>query len=208
MDIIERQQSLADEIYGRMEDFPLLLAGGAPRDWYMGEEGDDLDFYIQLEGEEAELFPNRVKERLGIDIAPLGKNSEYGALMPGDEEVSRPLKEVYEGYFKGQTIQFMVLDVEPLDYVLNHFNVSTSEVWYKDGEIGNTWKFRLSIEEKILVANGYVKDGYFNKLYSKAHFRWFGCARSWNQFLASIGEREEANELEWPVEEDDGFIDF
>jgi len=45
---ISVEKSIADEVLSRLEviDPTCILAGGAPRDWWLGQSCNDLDFYI------------------------------------------------------------------------------------------------------------------------------------------------------------------
>jgi tRNA nucleotidyltransferase/poly(A) polymerase len=48
--LIVWQQSVADSLLARLEaiDPHCIIAGGAPRDWYLGRLANDLDVYLYI----------------------------------------------------------------------------------------------------------------------------------------------------------------
>jgi tRNA nucleotidyltransferase/poly(A) polymerase len=48
--LIAWQQSVADALLARLEaiDPHCIIAGGAPRDWYLGRQAKDLDVYLYI----------------------------------------------------------------------------------------------------------------------------------------------------------------
>ncbi len=176
MDTIAKQKALADRVYALLvEDYDVLLAGGAPRDWYIGQAARDLDFYVYSENPEKDLL--EISERLGVKFEPLADKTYEDLWLQG----------VLEGGVYGQKVQFMFVSVPPLELVKEHFDLSICKVWYKDGEICMDWEARLSFRENIIV----MKDG-FNKHADKLMQRdpWgnFAFMGSWRRALDLIAE--------------------
>lgn len=192
MDMIVRQKALADRIIWTLNKqgcFP-LLAGGAPRDWYIGEEANDLDFYIQTANPEGAA--GAVANYLEIDLSPLG-DKEYDKLLKEDN----PLLAVYEGEFQGQTVQFMFVTTNPKVFVNEYFDLSICKVWYENGEIGMDWPARLSFREKVVVGRG-GWGPHFEKLMERDEWHEFYWADNWERALAYM-ERRNARRFAVPV---------
>ncbi len=179
MDTIAKQKALADRVYALLGKFDVLLAGGAPRDWHIGQEARDLDFYIY--SNTPEIDAKELGVLIDTALTPLGGDG-YEEMM-GEPS----LLAVYEGETHGQKVQFMFVNISPLYFVREKFDISVCKVWYKGGEICMDWEARLSFRERVLV----MKDGF------KAHAGklmqrdpWSTCAfmGSWGRALDLIAE--------------------
>lgn len=177
MDMIGQQKALADRVYGLLsEDYDVLLAGGAPRDWYIERPANDLDFYVFSENPEADLA--EISERLEVKLEPLN-DKRYEDLW---------LQGVLEGKMYGQKVQFMFVSVPTLQIVKEHFDLSICKVWYKHGEICMDWEARLSFRERLIV----MKDGFnrhADKLMQRAPWHRFAFMGSWDRALMIMGDR-------------------
>lgn len=182
MDMIGQQKALADRVYALLsEDYDVLLAGGAPRDWYIERPANDLDFYVYSENPENDLLD--ISERLGVELKPLG-GDKYKETMDGEPD----LRGVFEGEMYGQKVQFMFVALSPFYFVKRAFDLSVCKVWYKDGEICMDWEARLSFRERLIV----MKDGFnghSDKLMQRAPWNRYVFLGSWDRALGQMGER-------------------
>lgn len=203
MDTIAKQKALADRVYALLcKDYDVLLAGGAPRDWHIGEKARDLDFFIYSETPEKDA--KILSERLGINLVNLG--DKYDEMM-GEEPA---LLGVFEGEMHKQIVQLIFVAIPPIEFVKEKFDISVCKVWYTGGEIKMDWEARLSFRENVLV----MKDG-FNPHAEKLVDRdpWggeFAFLGSWERVLNFIEKRRYPprfinDEDEWVV---DPAVDF
>lgn len=137
--IIEKQKTVANIVLDRLEiiDPTCILAGGAPRDWWLGRSANDLDFYVYSRGS-AEDYK---KQLMGVGLhgeilQPQGINAradreaKYGA-MAG-------LESVHEMIYQGEKIQIMRMREPTFRGVVDQFGCSLSKVWYKHGQLRPT----------------------------------------------------------------------
>jgi hypothetical protein len=125
MKTIEEQQAIATEVIGRLRIISphVLLAGGAPRDWYMGNPCNDLDIYINIDDHiSIENTRWRLNSVLGIDnVKTLSESRGYETSDFLDElyKGHKKLKRVWEFDYKGIKVQINDIDVN----VSRPFNV-------------------------------------------------------------------------------------
>lgn len=191
MDTIAKQKALAERIYGIVkngEGLNILLAGGAPRDWYVDKVANDLDFYIQTDN--WLRAATQVADALEVDLRQKG-GDEYDKAM---REAS-DLHAVLETEMYGQTIQFMFVTCEPKEFVQEKFDLSICKVWYENQEIDMNWEARLSIRERVIVnANG----GYsprVGKLLAREEWGDFALKGDWDAALKWMAEGNRHQEL-------------
>lgn len=161
--MIEEQKAIANEILEKLEiiDKNCILAGGAPRDWWAGVSANDLDFYLYCVPENGVEHTKRSIEKLtGIKLEYLGADENYEGGM-------KELRSVLDGEFKGQKVQFMLMDKPTWGCVLPHFGASTSMVWYKNGHISTSPEFLLSINKKMLYIKAGTKQAFVDKTVAK-----------------------------------------
>lgn len=117
---VDQQKALAKTILDSLKPhgFNIILAGGAVRDWYRGEEANDLDFFLA-----GEPRPDALSQIIGHDVIPLTDKTYESSLFEG-----------FECEIDGQVCQFLFHKCEcPRELVANRFPVSSSKCWY-DGE--------------------------------------------------------------------------
>lgn len=151
---IEQQKQLADKVYEALTliDPSCVLAGGAPRDWYLGTEANDLDFYFCSTGSTV----GRVKKqlsRVGIQaeasICPV--QSELYQSMEG-------LKRIWNTEVDGMKVQLIEM-CEPKHRfkVIDNMDVSICKAWYS--QVG---KIHLHRDFKLTLASGimFLRENY------------------------------------------------
>lgn len=152
MDIIE-QQEIAREVLHKLEiiDPNCILAGGAPRNWYLEKKANDLDFYIHTILETEAQTQLRFR-RLGIGAK----------LMSFDESRAKGYKKmqqlfrVYEFTYKEVAIQVMLMKTPTFNSVVDNFGVSVFRFWWKGDDIKIDHSALISLASKTL----YIKEGY------------------------------------------------
>jgi hypothetical protein len=162
--IIERQKEIADDLLYRLEQIDpyCILAGGAPRDWYNGNEANDLDFYIYGYEWPTHLILDRLA-RVGIT----GLKSLGG--KPSEDNIystMKSLRAVFESTIAGIKVQIMIMNDPTFRSVVNSFGVTISKFWYKAGRISAEPEALMSIKYKVI---GYrddfsCKETYYNKM--------------------------------------------
>jgi hypothetical protein len=98
---IQAQQQAAQEVREVLELVAgtVSLAGGAPRDWLLGREATDLDFFVPTNGNVK--YTELLKRVLHVqDVTRLGEN------LP-DEYKSEHIDSVHETYHMGHKVQII-----------------------------------------------------------------------------------------------------
>lgn len=154
---IDKQKQIAEEVLHKLEiiDPHCILAGGAPRNWFLGKEANDLDFYIHIPSNETLCATKLRFKRLGLDLNHIDYKSDawkqYG--------VMEHLFRIYEGMYKEQSIQVMIMRESTFQSVVSEFGVSVCQFWWKGGKVNTTDRSLISLLEKTL----FVKDDYSAK---------------------------------------------
>ena len=154
--LIANQKTIAKELLNKMEviDPYAILAGGCPRDWYFNKVANDLDFYVHIKAETMQATELRMK-RLGLDISPMSweSNDEH------EYKCMEHLHAVWDGVYKGQKFQVMVMNESTFTSVVNKFGSSVCMAWWKGGKVEPTLPFLLSHHMKVI----FLKDDYTAK---------------------------------------------
>lgn len=153
MNTIEEQSNLADKLLSQLEVISpyVMLAGGAPRDWYFRNLATDLDIYLYSPAITVKTMQKQLKLATGVDFKhnwELQKNDQsLYSTMP-------QLRRVFEADVNGMKVQVMQLNDE--FKVVTNMSTSICKVWYKDGEINLHQDFKLTIASGTMFLN----DGY------------------------------------------------
>lgn len=172
------QQNLAtrllDDIFSL--DPYAIVAGGAPRDWYLGTEASDIDIFLYPHPRWGTgLFEKLLKKHIGSSVQAVG---------PRDDDLQYKmnphLKTVYNATIEGESVQFMRMTEPTQRSVIPHFPLSLSKVWFKGGKIHPYPIFTKSVQEKIIVKTheGYADiHRYIEKIQNKfPDYRYFSSA--------------------------------
>lgn len=151
---IEQQKQLADKVYTALTliDPSCVLAGGAPRDWYLGTEANDLDFYFCSTASTVSRVKkqlNRVGFEVEASVCPV--QSELYQFMPG-------LTRIWNCESEAMKIQFIQMAEPKYRWdVVNNMDVSICKAWYSQiGHIHLHQDFKLTIASKIM----FLKESY------------------------------------------------
>ena len=168
-DRIEHQKRVGSDVLDRLFaiDPTCILAGGAPRDWYLGKPASDLDFYVYdgRTGTKGDITS-------GIDTSceVFLKRLEAVGLVSGWNLLCKPevndyshmpsINSVWENVIGGERVQIMRM-CEPTFNVISLFDTSICRA-YCVGDCGSIHKhpsFEASIKSGIItVLEGYDKE--------------------------------------------------
>lgn len=145
---IDHQKYVADTVLSKLEllDRYCIVAGGAPRDWYLGKEATDIDVYLHYPQ------PTNVAQRLGL-LNSLGfqvDSHREDWQVKEVYEMNQHIKQLYNTQFLDEKIQIMFVNKPTFTSVVDTFPISISKAWYKKGKIGVTEDFENSVKYKIL----------------------------------------------------------
>lgn len=151
---VQSQKDTANKIYECLSiiDPSCVLAGGAPRDWYFGNECNDLDFYFCSTASIVERTRNQLA-RVGLTAKPsvCPAQSELYHSMPG-------LTRIWDGEFYGMKVQLIQM-ATPKDRwnVVENMDVSICKAWYsQNGHIHLHQDFKLTVASKVM----FLKENY------------------------------------------------
>lgn len=163
MSTIENQKEIAKEVLTKLQacDPHCILAGGAPRNWFFNKEAKDLDFYIYLKRETIGANELRFKS-IGLDV----KRMEFEELKSSSYKFMQHLFRVYEGEYKGENVQVMVMHEPTFTSVVDDFGVSICEFWWNGGEVKATKQALTSVlTKKLFYKNDYsAKETHVEKM--------------------------------------------
>jgi hypothetical protein len=147
---IEHQKSVADKVLKKLQllDQWCIVAGGAPRDWYLGNEAKDIDIYL-YDSRSTYVYASQregLLEALGFEIDSKYEEWEIPELYQSNHYVVH----LYNSTYLGEKIQIIFVSKPTFVSVIDTFPISISKAWYKGGEIYTTDDFDLSIKHKIL----------------------------------------------------------
>lgn len=151
---IQDQKDIAEKVYDALTliDPSCVLAGGAPRDWYLGYEANDLDFYFCSTGctvAQVKKQLNRVGFEVVASVRPA--QSELYASMPG-------LTRIWDCEFQDMKVQFIQMcDTRHRWEVVNNMDISICKAWYSQkGEVILHKDFKLTFASKVM----FLKENY------------------------------------------------
>ena len=139
-----------------------VVAGGAPRDWFLKKPAQDIDIFIK--SEEHVVAMSLLK--LGFSVRSLGNT------YSGYED--NHIQAVYEltGFHDGPAVQVIVLDVDPEYYVNTKFCCNLSKAIFKFGQVYASQEFLTGIEKKQLVFTSDATKFYIDKITKRFPRSW------------------------------------
>lgn len=204
---IEQQKATAQSVYEKLKviDPHCVLAGGAPRDWYFGNECNDLDFYYVSTATTINACRNQLQKVFkDVEIKTLSEIHESSS--SGAREMSKlyrkmpSLIRVWQCKINGMDVQFIQL-AEPGDQfkVIGYMDVSICKIW---ADINMNIRLTESFKKTLASGSMFLNDDYQwsdpHPQKMKQRFeRKFGCASSEDQVnsiilrkaLSDIGEK-------------------
>lgn len=158
---IEKQKEVATEMLRKLGIISnVVVAGGAPRDWYFGKPAKDIDYYIEAE-------PAHVINALGVlgfKVTEVKYPETFIAAYAKCEDVTC----IIDLEYKGEKHQIMTCS--DLWHVVKSFPVDISKITFdlKDGLMPFA-DFTDCVKKKtMVVAAGYnLTDPYIQKIMQK-----------------------------------------
>ena len=184
--IILQQKETADKVLKALEilDPTCILAGGAPRDWYMAKPAKDLDFFVNLRNDfSLEQTKVSLESVLGTVVTRVGNSETF------HYKLNPNILQVFECRIEGCPVQIVICS-KPTWNLLDSFAFNVCKVWYKYGRINPTQSFLYALEHKVLIKTGplYASTvAYEQRIREK--FKTFTYYPSKEQYLNVISNR-------------------
>ena len=165
--MVEHQKVVAKGILDKLEciDPYCILAGGAPRDWYFGNEANDLDFYIYITNHWTLNMVCKQLDKFGIKV----NNIKTGENMPISYKLHPHLRYFFDIESEIPT-QIMVMKLPTFETVVPSFPLNVCQAWWKGGNIHVTKDFLLGERFKAIFKTNqiYANDHkYLQKILSR-----------------------------------------
>jgi len=95
---IEKQKEVANYFLKKLQDrdYRCMVAGGAPRDWYIGRTAKDIDVFVDTDFTHTEL-----EDIVGLQVTDL--------TLPPEYEGNPNINSVFETKYFGQTARLSLL---------------------------------------------------------------------------------------------------
>lgn len=136
---IKKQKALAEELlaFSIIMDPQAFIAGGAPRNWELNMEANDIDIFLRSPNNANESHLIHVLEAFGItEVFNKTTHSSRGVRRTSNcnehkHQQDQKIYVVLEGNYQGQVVQFIFLRPETvmgLQYTRDHFDTSINMV--------------------------------------------------------------------------------
>lgn len=162
MTVVERrehQKWVADTILDKL--FPIdpysIVAGGAPRDWYLGNPATDIDVFFHVGGNTPISTISNMLSSVGISDT----THKDGHNIPDHYKMNPSLRCVFGTNIEGVDVQIMLMRSPTFESVLPQFPLSICHAWYKNGKIVAEKPFLRSIKHKAIYKT--------NTIYNNEH---------------------------------------
>ena len=149
---IEQQKQIAAELLERLSlvDPHCILAGGAPRDWYLNAPANDLDIYFVSSAVTTGSVRKQIEKVIGDD-GEIRKDIQHHT-SPLYKTMSR-LKRIFYVNYKGIDVQFMELNERGDTYkIVRDMSVSICKAWWKSDKVyGYDQEFKMTIMTGVMT---------------------------------------------------------
>ena len=157
--IINSQKATADYVYSLLKviDPWCILAGGAPRDWYLGEPCNDLDFYFCSTASTLSTVQEQLAAMFGEDVFVAKRKHICGSYKHMES-----LKRIFDGELNGVKVQLMQLHTTGQQWsVVDSFSTSICKATYINGVIDLHRDFELTLATDIMfLSEGYTWEDF------------------------------------------------
>lgn len=159
-----------------------ILAGGAPRDWYFGNEAKDLDIFFHVNASTSKHVIDRMLKHIGFKVI----DSNFAANIPEHYKKNPSLRAVYN--IEGDVpVQLMLMDQPTFGSVIPKFPLSICKVWYKHGKTILDKDFRRGTNHRAIVKTNELYalgDEYLQKILNKyPDYRYYNSWQELNEEL-------------------------
>jgi len=160
---IKEQKKVADRVLDMI--YPIdpnaIVAGGAPRNWFMGLPANDIDVYFHHHSATTGAV-TRMLRHVGLNVEEVNPD----APLPEMYKTLPNLRKVYRCSVGGMSVDLMFMGAPTFEGCVENFGASISKAWYKGGRIQGDADFYLSVKTKTIVLDeGYNhSDKYIKKV--------------------------------------------
>lgn len=167
MSKIEFQKELAKKILNDLKviDPRAYLAGGAPRDWELGEEANDLDFYYFTQASTMNESSSQL-ERFFPKVHMSGESNEDVKLY----EHMKGLRRIWNTEIDGTKVQFIQMSsIDDREKAWEHMSVSLCKIKMDSFGVHKHKEFKLSqASGTMFLTEGYKwSDPHPKKIYER-----------------------------------------
>lgn len=171
--MIEHQKAVAKSVLNKLQiiDMFAMLAGGACRDWYLGNPASDLDFYMHYSTKYPQwVLCETLSKLLDTKMDIIGKrgesyNQDTTIVYTQDPNIDY----VLGGVVDGVDIQIIIVNTPYFD--VGNFCFDICQAYsFNIYEIITTSKFDKAVKHKVIQITGEFysqKDAYIKKIKSK-----------------------------------------
>lgn len=162
----EKQMQITDRVMSILSDndIKFKVAGGAPRDWYLGNTAKDVDIFYEKSSVKYDFkndglircFTTNQGYYLNEMLKKELSAKEFDEIIPGgDYNLNPNVNAVYDTIIDGVNFQF--IEVFELDNLIKNFSHSISMIEYSGNEGFKPSKlFIASIWNKVIIETGEV----------------------------------------------------
>ena len=170
---IEIQKKIAKDVLSKLQtvDMWAMLAGGACRDWYLGNAASDLDFYLHYSNKYPQwALCEHFSKLIGCEIKVVGKKGDN--LNPESEVVytQDPKIEIVLGGVK-DCIDIQIIIVNTPYFRVDNFCFNICQAYTLNVDnIKTTPEFDKAVKHKVIQITGEFysqKDAYVKKIKAK-----------------------------------------
>lgn len=186
-----RQMTITDKVMKMLNPISphIIVAGGAPRDWYFDVQCNDVDIFFYRPDLETTYDTISTFKSIGLDILPLyPRGVDINSLVGHETYFINPnIAHVYETEISSLKFQFVQMKEKTFRSVVPHFPLNMSRIWYKNGIINPTQDFIMGERRKVLVKMGELyADGnkYIQKIRARfPDYTYFPSLQSFYEYL-------------------------
>lgn len=147
-----KQKEIADKALEML--YPIcpnaIVAGGAPRDWFLGNTAKDIDIFITADDRWVNKDVTSVLRYVGFENASPIVPNEVDFL---NYTKNPRIKAVYNCKLDSQDIQIIVLFGRTYT-IVDTFAFNICKAWYKNGKVNTTPDFNYAVTNKVLIKQG------------------------------------------------------
>lgn len=178
----KEQVVIARELLDRLSIITpkVVLAGGAPRDWYQGIACNDLDIYMNIpDHTTVESTRSRLMSCLGVDniytFSEMNKASGGGDLDELYSGLSK-IKRIWQFEYKGITVQIMDVDIEDVDNykIVDTFQNSLCEFWLNHPNYNEVIGLSKAAQLTMKTNIAFITEAYKDKKHHKKMLHRYG----------------------------------
>lgn len=142
------QKQLADEILFKisMYDPYVIVAGGAPRDWWMGRQASDIDVFINVNHTHSMSVVESIFKKMGFEL----ENANHGEIAE-DYKLNPYIKWVYNVKGLSHPVQLIFVTCSTFR-ILQEFPLNISRIWYRpECGVCATHEFVQAMDTKSII---------------------------------------------------------